>query len=173
MAELVRGKTGRVYGDLMGLLTTLKGLPLAYNKDMQEDKEGIFDACDTVKMCLKIFTGMISTMSVNTDNMRAAAGKGFINATDLADWLVGKGLPFRSAYKISGQIVADCIKNGQLLETLPLATYKTYSALFDESIYEAVDLAACVKRRISFGGTSVSSVEHQIEQIKQKINEER
>ena len=170
MAELVRGKTGRVYGDLMGLLTTLKGLPLAYNKDMQEDKEGIFDACDTVKMCLKIFVGMISTMKVNADKMRAAAGGGFINATDLADWLVGKGLPFRSAYKISGQIVADCIKNGQLLETLPLETYRGYSELFDESVYEAVDLDNCVKRRNSFGGTSVSSVEHQIRVIKQKIN---
>ena len=109
MAELVRGKTGRVYGDLMGLLTTLKGLPLAYNKDMQEDKEGIFDACDTVKMCLQIFVGMISTMSVNADNMKAAAGGGFINATDLADWLVGKGLPFRSAYKISGEIVPSAL----------------------------------------------------------------
>ncbi len=170
MAELVRGKTGRVYGDLMGLLTTLKGLPLAYNKDMQEDKEGIFDACDTVKMCLKIFIGMISTMSVNADNMRSAAGGGFINATDLADWLVGKGLPFRSAYKISGQIVADCIKNGQLLETLPLETYRSYSDLFDESVYEAVDLDNCVRRRNSYGGTSVSSVEHQISVIKQKIN---
>ncbi|MBQ6947291.1 MAG: argininosuccinate lyase, partial [Clostridia bacterium] len=123
-----------------------------------------------VKMCLKIFVGMISTMKVNADKMRAAAGGGFINATDLADWLVGKGLPFRSAYKISGQIVADCIKNGQLLETLPLETYRGYSELFDESVYEAVDLDNCVKRRNSFGGTSVSSVEHQIRVIKQKIN---
>lgn len=170
MAELVRGKTGRVYGDLMGLLTTLKGLPLAYNKDMQEDKEGIFDACDTVKMCLQIFVGMISTMSVNADNMKAAAGGGFINATDLADWLVGKGLPFRSAYKISGEIVAECIRRRCVLEDLPLEVYRTFSNLFDEGIYEAVNLDNCVSRRISFGGTSVSSVEHQIKIIKQKIN---
>ena len=170
MAELVRGKTGRVYGDLMGLLTTLKGLPLAYNKDMQEDKEGIFDACDTVKMCLQIFVGMISTMSVNADNMKAAAGGGFINATDLADWLVGKGLPFRSAYKISGEIVAECIRRRCVLEDLPLEVYRTFSNLFDEGIYEAVNLDNCVSRRISFGGTSVSSVEHQINIIKQKIN---
>ena len=170
MAELVRGKTGRVYGDLMGLLTTLKGLPLAYNKDMQEDKEGIFDACDTVKMCLQIFVGMISTMSVNADNMKAAAGGGFINATDLADWLVGKGLPFRSAYKISGEIVAECIRRRCVLEDLPLEVYRTFSDLFDEGIYEAVNLDNCVSRRISFGGTSVSSVEHQIKIIKQKIN---
>ncbi len=170
MAELVRGKTGRVYGDLMGLLTTLKGLPLAYNKDMQEDKEGIFDACDTVKMCLKIFVGMISTMKVNADNMRAAAGGGFINATDLADWLVGKGLPFRSAYKISGQIVAECIRRRCVLEELPLEVYRTFSDLFDESVYEAVNLDNCVSRRTSYGGTSVSSVEHQIRVIKQKIN---
>ena len=169
MAELVRGKTGRVYGDLMGLLTTLKGLPLAYNKDMQEDKEGIFDACDTVKMCLQIFVGMISTMSVNADNMKAAAGGGFINATDLADWLVGKGLPFRSAYKISGEIVAECIRRRCVLEDLPLEVYRTFSNLFDEGIYEAVNLDNCVSRRISFGGTSVSSVEHQINIIKQKI----
>ncbi len=169
MAELVRGKTGRVFGDLMGLLTTLKGLPLAYNKDMQEDKEGIFDACDTLKMCLKIFAGMISTMKVNADNMRAAAGGGFINATDLADWLVGKGLPFRSAYKISGAIVAECIRRRCVLEDLPLEVYRSFSELFDEDIYDAVDLDNCVERRISYGGTSVSSVENQINCIRQKL----
>ena len=169
MAELVRGKTGRVYGDLMGLLTTLKGLPLAYNKDMQEDKEGIFDACDTVKMCLQIFVGMISTMSVNADNMKAAAGGGFINATDLADWLVGKGLPFRSAYKISGEIVAECIRRRCVLEDLPLEVYRTFSDLFDEGIYEAVNLDNCVSRRISFGGTSVSSVEAQLAYVKEQL----
>ncbi len=169
MAELVRGKTGRVYGDLLGLLTTLKGLPLAYNKDMQEDKEGIFDACDTVKMCLKIFVGMINTMTVNTHNMRAAAEKGFINATDLADWLVGKGLPFRSAYKISGAIVAHCIEKGQVLESLPLEVYQSFSPLFDQTVYDAVNLENCVSRRISEGGTCVASVERQIQIVKEKL----
>ncbi len=171
MAELVRGKTGRVYGDLLGLLTTLKGLPLAYNKDMQEDKEGVFDACDTVKMCLKVFTPMIDTMSVRADNMKKAAGEGFINATDLADYLVKKGMPFRTAYKISGELVALCIKQKTVLEDLPLETYKQHSDLFDEGLYDAVSLENCVKRRISKGGTSVQSVEAQIEYVKAKINE--
>ncbi len=166
MAELVRGKTGRVYGDLMALLTTLKGLPLAYNKDMQEDKESIFDACDTVKMCLEVFIGMVSTMKANTENMLSAAQKGFINATDLADYMVKKGLPFRSAYKISGQIVADCIKNNLVLETMSLEKYKTYWAEFEADLFEEISLANCVKKRISEGGTSVESVEKQIEYIK-------
>ncbi len=169
MAELVRGKTGRVYGDLLGLLTTLKGLPLAYNKDMQEDKEGVFDACDTVKMCLKVFTPMIDTMSVRADNMKKAAGEGFINATDLADYLVKKGMPFRTAYKISGELVALCIKQKTVLEDLPLETYKQYSDLFDDGLYDAVNLENCVKRRISKGGTSVASVEDQIEYAKNQI----
>ncbi len=169
MAELVRGKTGRVYGDLMGLLTTLKGLPLAYNKDMQEDKEGIFDACDTVKMCLPIFTGMISTMTVLKDNMKAAAQKGFINATDLADYLVKKGMPFRSAYKISGAIVADCIANGLVLETYPIEKYKAASELFDEDVYGEISLETCVAKRISEGGTSVASVEKQIAVVQAKL----
>ncbi|MBR5747060.1 MAG: argininosuccinate lyase, partial [Clostridia bacterium] len=129
MAELVRGKTGRVYGDLMALLTVLKGLPLAYNKDMQEDKESVFDACDTVKMCLDVFAGMIPGMEANTANMRKAAQNGFINATDLADYLVLKGLPFRTAYKISGQIVAECTKTGKVLETLGLEEYKAFCPL--------------------------------------------
>ena len=162
MAELVRGKTGRVYGDLMALLTTLKGLPLAYNKDMQEDKESVFDACDTVKMCLKVFTGMVSTMKANTENMKRAAQKGFINATDLADYLVKKGMPFRSAYKISGQIVAECIRTGAVLEELPLERYKDYSELFDADLYQDIDLRTCVEKRISEGGTSAASVEAQI-----------
>ncbi len=166
MAELVRGKSGRVFGDLMGLLTTLKGLPLAYNKDMQEDKEGVFDACDTVKMCLQVFTGMISTMSANTANMKSAAQKGFINATDLADYLVKKGLPFRSAYKISGQLVALCIEKHTVLEELPLDTYRSFSELFEEDLYEAIDLTVCVEKRISEGGTSVASVEAQIAYVK-------
>ena len=166
MAELVRGKTGRVYGDLMALLTTLKGLPLAYNKDMQEDKESVFDACDTVKMCLQVFTGMIATLTAREENMKKAAQKGFINATDLADYLVKKGLPFRSAYKISGQLVALCIKENTVLEDLPLDTYLQFSPLFAEDLYEAIDLTACVEKRISEGGTSVQSVKSQIAYMK-------
>ena len=169
MAELVRGKTGRVYGDLMALLTTLKGLPLAYNKDMQEDKEAVFDAVDTVKMCLKVFTGMVATMTANTANMKLAAQRGFINATDLADYLVKKGMPFRSAYKISGSLVALCIRENTVLEALPLDTYKTYSDLFAEDLYEAIDLVACVEKRISVGGPSVSQVEQQIQYVKEVI----
>ena len=169
MAELVRGKTGRVYGDLMGILTTLKGLPLAYNKDMQEDKEGVFDAVDTVKMCLQVFAPMIDTLTANTANMKLAAQKGFINATDLADYLVKKGLPFRSAYKISGSLVAYCIANSTVLEDLPLETYKGYSELFDTDLYEAIDLMVCVEKRISQGGTSVSSVEQQIKFVREMI----
>ncbi len=165
MAELVRGKTGRVYGDLMSLLTVLKGLPLAYNKDMQEDKECIFDAVDTVKMCLKVFTPMIDTMTVNRENMLAAANGGFINATDLADYLVKKGLPFRSAYKISGQIVALCIERHLTLETLPFEEYKKFSPLFEDDLYNEISLKTCVNKRISEGGTSVSSVEKQIKYI--------
>ncbi len=152
MAELIRGKTGRVYGDLMGMLTVLKGLPMAYNKDMQEDKEGVFDACDTVSMCLPVMTGMIKTMTAKPDAMLKAAQKGFINATDLADYLVVKGLPFRSAYKIVGSIVGDCIKAGTVLEELSMESYKKYSELFGEDVYEAIDLEQCVKRRTSEGG---------------------
>ena len=169
MAELVRGKTGRVYGDLMALLTTLKGLPLAYNKDMQEDKEAIFDACDTVVMCLQVFTGMIATLTANTANMKLAAQKGFINATDLADYLVKKGLPFRSAYKISGQLVALCIQKNTVLEELPMEVYKDFSPLFEEDLYEAIDLMTCVQKRISEGGTSVASVEKQIKYVKELL----
>ena len=167
MAELVRGKTGRVYGDLMALLTTLKGLPLAYNKDMQEDKEAVFDACDTVKMCLQVFTGMIATLTANRDNMLKAAQKGFINATDLADYLVKKGMPFRSAYKISGQLVAQCIRENTVLEELSLDVYKSYSPLFDQDLYPEIDLKTCVEKRISQGGTSVASVKAQITYVKE------
>lgn len=169
MAELVRGKTGRVYGDLISLLTTMKGIPLAYNKDMQEDKEQIFDACDTVKACIGIFCGMIETLTALPDNMLKAAQKGFINATDLADYLVLKGLPFRSAYKISGQLVARCIKDSTVLEDLPLETYKEYSELISTDVYEAINLENCVKRRISAGGTSVESVEKQIQYVRSLI----
>lgn len=169
MAELVRGKTGRVYGDLIALLVTLKGLPLAYNKDMQEDKESVFDALDTVKACLDVFTGMISEMKANTENMLSAAKTGFINATDLADYIVGKGIPFRTAYKISGEIVAYCIKNGLVLENVPLETYKKYGEFFDTDVYSALDLQNCVKRRISEGGTGIESVEKQLEWIKEQL----
>ena len=169
MAELVRGKTGRVFGDLISLLTTLKGLPLAYNKDMQEDKEGVFDACDTVKMCLQVFTGMIATLKANTENMKRAAQTGFINATDLADYLVKKGMPFRSAYKIAGQLVALCIEKRTVLEELPLSTYKTYSPLFENDLYGEIDLAACVEKRISEGGTSVASVKAQIAYVREVL----
>ncbi len=165
MAELVRGKTGRVYGDLMTLLTMLKGLPLAYNKDMQEDKEAIFDAFDTVKQCLKVFAPMIATMQTLPGNMRKAAQKGFINATDLADYLVGKGLPFRSAYKISGGIVHYCIEHGKVLETLTLEEYKTFSDLFEADLYAAVDLDACVEKRNSAGGTGRESVAAELKYI--------
>ena len=163
MAELIRGKTGRVYGDLVGLLTMLKGLPMAYNKDMQEDKEGVFDACDTVSMCLPVMTGMIETMTAKPEAMKKAAQRGFINATDLADYLVRKGLPFRSAYKISGAIVGDCVKSGVVLEELPLETYQQYSDLFDSDVYEAIDLTACVEKRTSAGGPA--KVQEQIDYV--------
>ena len=169
MAELCRGKTGRVYGDLMALLTTLKGLPLAYNKDMQEDKEAVFDAVETVIMCLKVFAPMLETMKSRPENMKKAAQGGFINATDLADYLVKKGMPFRSAYKISGQLVAQCIQEGTVLEDLSLEAYKAHSDLFEEDLYHDIDLLTCVEKRISLGGTSVASVEMQIAYVKQHI----
>ena len=171
MAELVRGKTGRVYGDLIAMLTALKGLPLAYNKDMQEDKEAVFDAVDTVKMCLRVMAPMLATMTVRADKMLHAAQTGFLNATDLADYLVTKGLPFRSAYKVSGQLVAYCIAHNTVLEKLPLETFRTFSDLFDDGVYDAIDLTNCVTRRVSYGGTSVPSVEAQIAWVAQQIGE--
>ena len=168
MAELVRGKSGRVYGDLMALLTMLKGLPLAYNKDMQEDKEAIFDAVDTVKMCLDIFTGMIGSVQVLPENMKKAAQGGFINATDLADYLVRKGLPFRDAYKISGQIVGDCISRQLVLESYPLEDYQKHSPLFEKDVYQAIDLLTCVETRISAGGPSKDSLQKQIAYVREK-----
>ena len=169
MAELVRGKSGRVFGDLVALLTTLKGLPLAYNKDMQEDKEGVFDAVDTVSMCLAITTPMVATMKVRADNMKKAAEGGFIGATDLADYLVGRGMPFRAAYKIAGQLVAHCIREGLTLETLPIAVYKEYSDLIDEGVYDAVDLLNCVCRRTSEGGTAPGSVRAQVAAVREVL----
>ena len=170
IAELVRGKSGRVFGDLTTLLTVMKGIPLAYNKDMQEDKEAIFDAVDTVKMCLNAFTPMIETMTVLKNNMRAAAAKGFINATDCADYLVGKGLPFRDAYKATGELVALCIDKGLTLETLPIEEYKAVCDLFDDGVYEAINLEKCTFDRKVEGGPSPESVTKQIEIAKAKIN---
>ncbi|MGM9680031.1 MAG: argininosuccinate lyase [Eubacteriales bacterium] len=169
MAELVRGKTGRVYGNLMATLTMLKGLPLAYNKDMQEDKEAIFDSIDTLIMSLSVFTPMIATMRPIPENMRQAAAKGFINATDCADYLVKKGLPFRSAYKITGALVAECIREGLTLETLPLEKYREADPHFDADLYVEIDLDTCVKKRISAGGTSVESVERQIRYVREGL----
>ena len=153
------GKTGRVYGDLMTLLTMMKGLPLAYNKDMQEDKEAIFDALDTVDLCLTTFIPMLRTMTVLKENMRQAAAKGFINATDCADYLVKKGMAFRDAYKISGTLVARCIDEGKTLETLELSTYQEMSGLFEEDIYTAINLEKCAFDRKVPGGPAPQSVQ--------------
>ena len=158
IAELVRGKSGRVFGDLMTLLTVMKGIPLAYNKDMQEDKEAIFDAFDTVRMCLTAFIPMIDTMTVLEENMRNAAAKGFINATDCADFLVSKGLPFRDAYKATGELVAFCIKNNLTLETLPIEEYKKVCDLFDDGVYTAINLEKCVNDRTCLGAPSPDNV---------------
>ncbi len=171
MAELVRGKTGRVYGDLMALLTTLKGLPLAYNKDMQEDKEAIFDAVDTVKMCLSVFTPMVATMHILKDNMYNAAQKGFINATDLADYLVKRGMPFRTAYKCVGEIVAYCIKENLVLENVPMEKYKEFDSLFSDDLYNEISLEACVSKRISAGGTGIDSINKQIDYLTGLLND--
>lgn len=169
IAELVRGKSGRVFGDLTTLLTVMKGIALAYNKDMQEDKEAIFDAVDTVIMCLNAFTPMIETMTVLKENMRNAAAKGFINATDCADYLVGKGLPFRDAYKATGELVALCIDKGLTLETLPIEEYKKICELFDDGVYDAINLEKCVNDRKVIGGPSCSSVEMQISKAREYI----
>lgn len=169
IAELVRGKSGRVFGDLTALLTVMKGIALAYNKDMQEDKEAIFDAVDTVKMCLNAFTPMIDTMTVLKDNMRNAAAKGFINATDCADYLVGKGLPFRDAYKATGELVALCIDKNLTLETLPIEEYKAVCDIFDEKVYEAINLEKCVNDRKAIGGPTAENVLAQIEKARKII----
>ncbi len=162
ICELVRGKTGRVYGSLITLLTVMKALPLAYNKDMQEDKEAVFDAIDTVKQCLTVFTPMFETMTLNRKNMRAAAAGGFINATDCADYLTKKGIPFRDAYMIVGKLVNSCIENGKTLESLTIEEYKAVSQHFGDDIYHALDLTTCVNERTSVGGPSASEVERQI-----------
>ena len=171
VAELVRGKTGRVYGDLMSLLTTMKGLPLAYNKDMQEDKEPVFDAVDTVKMCLPVFAGMLRTMRVLPENMRKAAGGGFINATDCADYLTKKGMPFRDAYTAVGSLVYYCTTHQKLLEELSLAELKEISPLFEEDVYEALKLETCMGQRSSYGGPAVSETSRQIDELEAFVKE--
>jgi len=170
MAELIRGKTGRVYGDLITLLTMLKGLPLAYNKDMQEDKEAIFDALETAQLCLKAAAPMIATMKANKENMYRAAQKGFINATDLADYLVKKGLPFRTAYKTVGTLVGLCIEKGTVLDDLPLEVYQQYSPLFDADLYDDIKPEMCVKKRISAGGTGPDSVAYQLQFVAAQLD---
>ncbi len=170
IAELVRGKTARVFGDNMTLLAMMKGLPLAYNKDMQEDKEAIFDAIDNVKLCLSTFIPMLETMSVYKENMRNAAARGFINATDCADYLVKKGMPFRDAYKITGGLVAECIEKKTDLEHLPLECYQAKTELFTDDIYDAISLDTCVKERKSYGGPSPESVTTQIELTRKKLD---
>ncbi|MEE0966832.1 MAG: argininosuccinate lyase [Bacilli bacterium] len=170
IAELVRGKSARVINHVSGLLTMMKGLPLAYNKDMQEDKEALFDCIDTVKLCLPVFTDMIKTMKVNKNKMKEAAAKGFINATDCADYLVKHGLAFRDAYKITGQLVAYCIDNDFVLETLPLDVYKQFNEVFDETVYEAIALETCVNNRTVDGGPSKVAVEKSIKIMEGKVN---
>ena len=169
VAELVRGKTGRVYGDLMSLLTAMKGLPLAYNKDMQEDKEPVFDAIDTVEMCVPVFAAMLDTMRVIPENMRAAAGHGFINATDCADYLTKKGMPFRDAYTVTGRLVAYCGQSGKTLEQLTLEELRQVSGLFEDDVYQALSLEACMGQRSSYGGPAVSETSRQIAAVEEFI----
>lgn len=169
IAELVRGKSGRVFGDTMTLLTVMKGIALAYNKDMQEDKEAIFDAVDTVKMCLTAFTPMLDTMRVIPENMRKAAAGGFINATDCADWLVKNGLPFRDAYKATGELVARCIELGTDLENLPMEEYKKVCDLFNDEVYSAISLERCTDDRKAFGGPARENVKYQAELLGEKV----
>ena len=169
MAELCRGKTGRVYGDLITLLTVLKGLPLAYNKDMQEDKEPVFDAADTLDLCLRVFTPMLDTVTVHEDRMLKAARGGFINATDLADYLVGKGIPFRDAYKAAGKAVARCLELDTTLEELPPEEFEKLNSAIGKDVYDAIDIYTCVEKRSSVGGTSFASVKRQIEQMKNTL----
>ena len=171
VSELVRGKTGRVYGDLMTLLSMMKNLPLAYNKDMQEDKEAIFDAVDTVKLCLKTVIPMLDTMKVLPQNMRKAAAKGFINATDAADYLVRKGLPFRDAYKITGTLVAQCIAQDTTLEELPLLQYQQLCPLFEADVYEAIKLEKCVSGRTVIGGPAPQRVLEQIQAVRSALGQ--
>ena len=171
VAELVRGKTGRVYGDLMSLLTVMKGIPLAYNKDMQEDKEPVFDAIDTVEVCIPVFAAMVDTMRVLPENMRRAAGKGFINATDCADYLTKKGMPFRDAYTLVGRLVAQCTASGRTLEELTMEELKAASPLFGEDVYEALKLENCMLLRASYGASAVAETTRQIESLELFVSE--
>ena len=173
VAELVRGKTGRVYGSLMTLLTVMKGIPLAYNKDMQEDKEPVFDAIDTVELCVPVFAAMLDTLTVRPKNMARAASGGFINATDCADYLVKKGMPFREAYMIVGRLVNMCIKSGESLDTLPLKDFRSICGLFDEDVYEALQLKTCVNGRKVHGGPARESVEQQISSIRAFVEQRK
>lgn len=173
VCELIRGKTGRVYGSMMTLFTMLKALPLAYNKDMQEDKEAMFDAIDTVKQCLEVFTPMFETMELLPQNMKKAASKGFINATDCADYLTKKGIPFRDAYKITGNLVAECIQKGKTLEELTLEEFREHSSVFDKDVYQAIDLKTCVAGRKAVGGPAPDEVARQIKVIKEFIDKNR
>ncbi|MEG1612929.1 MAG: argininosuccinate lyase [Clostridia bacterium] len=170
IAELVRGKTGRVYGNLINLLTTMKALPLAYNKDMQEDKEAIFDSVETAKLCIANFSAMLATLTINKDNMLKNAAKGFINATDVADYLVKKGMAFRTAYKLTGELVAKCIENNTTLEKLTIAEFKAKSELFDTDIYQSIDLLSCVEKRTSTGAPSVRAVNESLNILKNFID---
>lgn len=172
IAELVRGKTGRVYGSLMALLTTMKGLPLAYNKDMQEDKEWTFDALDTVKKCIQLFTGMLSTMKFRKDVMEVSAKNGFTNATDAADYLVNHGVPFRDAHGIVGRLVLYCIEQNKALDDMTLEEFKSISPVFEEDIYDAISLKTCVDKRITLGAPGKSVMEQVIEQNKQYLGNE-
>ena len=168
ITELIRGKTGRTYGNLMALLTLMKGLPLAYNKDMQEDKEAIFDSIDTIKNCIKTLIPMVKTMNVLKENMKKAAETGFINATDCADYLVNRGIPFREAYKITGEIVGYCIDNNKILENLELEKYKEFSDKFENDVYDEIDLINCINKRNVIGGPAPEQVKQHIEKLKNK-----
>ena len=171
VAELARGKSGRVFGDLMGLLTMMKGLPLAYNKDMQEDKEQIFDAIDTVKMCLPVFSGMLSTMKLRKGRMLDGAKGGFTNATDVADYLVKKGLPFRDAHAVVGKMVAYCLDKDTVIDALTMDEFKTFSDIFENDVYDAISLETCVNMRKIVGGPAKETMSKIIEQYKNNLEE--
>ena len=170
ITELIRGKTGRVYGDLFTMLTVMKGLPLAYNKDMQEDKEAVFDAIDTVNLCLTTLDPMINTMNVNKEKMKESTKNGFLNATDCADYLVQKGIPFRDAYKIVGNLVKHCIENNETLDSLDISIYKKYSNVFEKDVYLAIDLNNCVNKRNVVGGSAENRVKEQIDRVKKLLD---
>ena len=170
LAELIRGKAGRVYGSLTTLLTAVKGLPLAYNKDLQEDKEAVFDALDTVNLCLDVLPPMLQTATFFPERMRAAAAAGFLNATDCADYLVSKGVHFRDAYAVSGQLVRLCVERGETLDTLPLEEYQKVHPAFGEDVYPFIDLSNCVSKRKVYGGPAPEAVQAQIENARKALD---